>query len=94
MATEPTSEPDIFIDRDDVLEEIQDRVLWIAMQLVHHANNVRQNPDGSKVGGHQSSSASVVTMMTSLYFDYMNVGDRVAVKPHASPVYHAIQYLL
>ena len=94
MATEPTSEPDIFIDRDDVLEEIQDRVLWIAMQLVHHANNVRQNPDGSKVGGHQSSSASVVTMMTSLYFDYMNAGDRVAVKPHASPVYHAIQYLL
>lgn len=94
MAIESTSEPGIFVDRDHVLEEIQDRVLWIAMQMVHHANNIRHSPDGSKVGGHQSSSASIVTLMTSLYFDFMNPGDRISVKPHASPVYHAIQYLL
>ena len=63
------------------------------MQMVHYANNVRHSPDG-KVGGHQASSASVVTILTSLYFDYMRAGDRISVKPHASPVFHAIQYLL
>ena len=77
-----------------LLETIQDRVLWVAMQLVHHANNIRENPDGTKVGGHQASSASIVTLMTSLYFDFMNNQDRISVKPHGSPVFHAIQYLL
>ena len=90
------TEADSFIDRDQVLEQIQDRVLWLSMNLVHHANNVRPNPDGAdaKVGGHQASSASIVTIMTSLYFDFMRAGDRISVKPHGSPVYHAIQYLL
>ena len=76
------------------LEAVQDRVLWLATQIVHHANNVRPNPDKSKVGGHQASSASVVSIMTALYFHFLEGGDRVAVKPHASPVFHAIQYLL
>ena len=75
----------------ELLEAIQDRVLWLAMQLVHHANNIRKNPDGTKVGGHQASSASIVTLMTSLYFDFMNSLDRISVKPHGSPVFHAIQ---
>ncbi len=94
MTTTTPAEVDRFIDHDRVLEDIQDRVLWLAMNLVHHANNIRANPDGSKVGGHQASSASVVTIMTSLYFDFMRAGDVISVKPHASPVYHAIQYLL
>jgi pyruvate dehydrogenase E1 component len=62
--------------------------------MIHHANHVRPNPDGTKVGGHQASSASMVTILTALYFHMLHSGDRVAVKPHASPVYHAIQYLL
>ena len=92
--TASTADTEGFIDHDQVLEQIQDRVLWLSMNMVHHANNVRQSSDGSKVGGHQASSASVVTMMTSLYFDFMQAGDRISVKPHAAPVYHAIQYLL
>lgn len=64
------------------------------MQMVHYANDVRDNPGGLKVGGHQASSSSVATVMTSLYFDFMRAGDRISVKPHASPVYHAIQFLL
>src|SRR3546814_8214274 len=32
--------------------------------------------------------------MTALYFHVLRPQDRVAVKPHASPVFHAIQYLL
>ena len=80
--------------KDDVLSLIQDYVLWNAMELVHYANNVRENPDGTKVGGHQASSASIVTIMTSLYFDYMKGGHKISVKPHGSPIYHAIQYLL
>ncbi|MBI4202324.1 MAG: pyruvate dehydrogenase [Chloroflexi bacterium] len=64
------------------------------MQMVYHANRERPNWDGSKVGGHQTSSASVVTILTSLFFEYMQPGDRIAIKPHASPVYHAVQFLL
>jgi pyruvate dehydrogenase E1 component len=77
-----------------ILEAIQQRVLWLATNIIHHANHVRPNTDGAKVGGHQASSASVVTILTALYFHFLQAGDRVSVKPHASPVFHAIQYLL
>jgi pyruvate dehydrogenase E1 component len=76
------------------LEAIERRLLWLSTQIVHHANNVRPNPDKSKVGGHQASSASVVTILTALYFAFLRPGDRVSIKPHASPVFHAAQYLL
>ncbi len=76
------------------LEAIERRVLWLATNIVHHANNVRPNPDKSKIGGHQASSASMVSILTALYFYFLKSGDRVAVKPHASPAYHAVQYLL
>ncbi|MEM7031201.1 MAG: 1-deoxy-D-xylulose-5-phosphate synthase N-terminal domain-containing protein [Chloroflexota bacterium] len=82
------------MDQVEMLNQIQKRVLWLAMQIIHHANKVRPNPDGSKVGGHQASSASMVTIMTALYFYFLRAGDRVSIKPHASPVFHAIQYLL
>jgi pyruvate dehydrogenase E1 component len=78
----------------DVLERIQDRVLWLAVRMIHEANVVRPNRDGIKVGGHQSSSASVVSILTELYFDWLRRGDLIAVKPHASPAFHAIEYLM
>jgi pyruvate dehydrogenase E1 component len=77
-----------------VLEDIQQRVLWLATRIVDAANHERDTGDGVKVGGHQASSASLVTVMTALYFAHLDAPDRVSVKPHASPVYHAIQYLL
>ena len=77
-----------------VLEAVQDRVLWLATSIVHHANKVRKTPSGVKVGGHQASSASIVSIMTALYFAHLRGPDRVSVKPHASPVLHAIEYLL
>ena len=70
------------------------KVLWLASWTIHHANHLRENVDGLKVGGHQASSASLATIMTALYFRALRPQDRVAVKPHASPIYHAIQYLL
>jgi pyruvate dehydrogenase E1 component len=76
------------------LEAIQDRVLWLATSIIHHANKVRQTPSGVKVGGHQASSASMVSIMTALWFQHLRSQDRVSVKPHASPVLHAIEYLL
>jgi len=76
------------------LESVQDRVLWLAMSIVHHANKVRETPSGVKVGGHQASSASSVSIMTALWFKHLTAVDRVSVKPHASPVLHAIEYLL
>jgi len=77
-----------------VLEEIERRVLWLSTAIIDHANRVRPNPMGLKVGGHQASSASMTTLMTGLYFEHLRSGDRVSVKPHASPVLHAINYLL
>lgn len=76
------------------IEEVQQRVLWLSTLMIHHANHVRPNLDGVKVGGHQASSASMVTMLTTLYLCYLRPGDRVSIKPHASPAYHALQYLL
>ncbi|MFX0593546.1 transketolase-like TK C-terminal-containing protein [Melissospora conviva] len=78
----------------DVLDEIQQRVLWLSTRIVDAANHDRSTGDGVKVGGHQASSASLVTAMTALWFAHLDAADRVAVKPHASPVYHSIQYLL
>ncbi|MYX30225.1 pyruvate dehydrogenase [Streptomyces sp. SID8381] len=78
----------------DVLHEIEDRVLWLSTAMVHHANRVRPNPSGLKVGGHQASCASMVSIMTTLWFRHLRPEDRVSVKPHASPVLHAINHLL
>jgi pyruvate dehydrogenase E1 component len=77
-----------------ILDELERKVLWLATWTIHHANHVRENTDGLKVGGHQASSASLATIMTALYFHTLQPADRVAVKPHAAPNFHAIQYLL
>ena len=76
------------------LDAIANRILWLAVRMIHEANHVRPSTDGLKVGGHQASSASVVSILTALYFRWLRAGDLVAVKPHASPAYHALQYLL
>src|ERR1700730_15066476 len=78
----------------DVLGEIERQVLWLSTAIIDHANRVRPNPGGLKVGGHQASSASMVSVMTALWFGHLRAQDRVSVKPHASPVLHAINYLL
>lgn len=78
----------------DVLSDIERQVLWLSTAIVHHANRVRPNPSGLKVGGHQASSASMVSLMTMLWFKHLTPHDRVSVKPHASPVLHSIEYLL
>src|SRR5438552_9719404 len=77
-----------------ILAELEKKVLWLSTWMIHHANHIRESGDGLKVGGHQASSASLATIMTALYFAVLKPEDRVAVKPHASPVFHAIQYLL
>ena len=77
-----------------VLDDIQRRVLWLAARMVDSANRDRPAGDGVKIGGHQASCASLVSVMTALWFAHLDADDRVAVKPHASPVFHAIQFLL
>lgn len=81
-------------ERNSVLREIEQRVLWLATSIVHYANHVRPSSSGIKVGGHQASSASLVSVMTYLWFEALHPEDRVSVKPHASPVLHAINFLL
>ncbi len=76
------------------LRALERKALWLSAWTIHHANHIRPRRDGLKVGGHQASSASLVSMMAALYFDVLRPEDRVAVKPHAAPVFHAIQYLL
>ena len=88
LATQPRPE------KIAVLRELERKILWLSSWMIHNANHLRDGRDGLKVGGHQASSASVATIMAALYFDVLRPEDRVAVKPHASPVFHAIQYLL
>ncbi|MBI3628120.1 MAG: pyruvate dehydrogenase, partial [Candidatus Rokubacteria bacterium] len=75
------------------LESIQRRVLWLATWMVHHANFGRENPDGTKVGGHQASSSSIVTLLTALYFHALRSTDVLAVKAHGAPAFYACHYL-
>ena len=81
-------------DRLPLLRALERKVLWLATWTIHHANHIRPNRDGLKVGGHQASCASAATLLTALYFHALRPEDRLAVKPHAAPVFHAIQYLL
>jgi pyruvate dehydrogenase E1 component len=81
-------------DKLALLAALEKKVLWLSTWMIHNANHLRPSRDGLKVGGHQASSASVATLMTALYLDVLRPRDRVAVKPHAAPVFHALQYLL
>jgi pyruvate dehydrogenase E1 component len=76
-----------------LLRRLEERILWLASWTIHNANHLRESRDGLKVGGHQASCASMTTLMTALYMRALRPQDRVAVKPHASPVFHAIQHL-
>ena len=81
------------MDRIASIEALTRKALWLSNWMIHHANHIRPNVDGVKVGGHQASSASMAAIMAALYFGVLKPEDRVAVKPHAGPVFHAIQYL-
>ncbi len=91
LATSPAAARDNPIA---LLETIDERLRWLASWTIHNANHLRDSRDGLKVGGHQASCASISTLMTALYFGALGPNDRVAVKPHAAPVLHAIHYLL
>src|SRR5213080_1223646 len=78
----------------EALKIIEERLRWLSAWTIHHANHVRDSADGLKVGGHQASCASMTAIMAALYFHALGPNDRVAVKPHAGPVLHAIHYLL
>lgn len=78
----------------DHLKSVEQRLLWLSHWMIHNANHIRPKEDAIKIGGHQASSASMVSIMTALYFSALRPEDRVAVKPHAGPVFHAIQYLM
>ena len=80
--------------RVQILHALERKLLWLSAWMIHHANHIRPNRDGLKVGGHQASCASAVSILAALYFGVLRPADRVAVKPHAGPVFHAINYLL
>src|SRR5919112_997919 len=84
-----TSAPDL-----DALRLLDDRLRWLSAWTIHNANHLRTSPDGLKVGGHQASCASMTAIMAALYFHALGPNDKVAVKPHAGPVLHAVHYLL
>src|ERR1700761_9643900 len=81
-------------DSISALEALETRLRWLSAWTIHNANHVREKRDGLKVGGHQASCASMTAIMAALYFHALRPQDRVAVKPHAGPVLHAIHYLL
>src|SRR5450432_3715761 len=77
-----------------VLKQLERKLLWLSSWMIHNANHIRPNRDGLKVGGHQASCASSISILTALYLEIARPQDRIAVKPHAGPVFHAINYLL
>ena len=78
----------------DALRTLDDKLRWLSAWTIHNANHMRDSEDGLKVGGHQASCASMTAIMAALYFHALGPNDRVAVKPHAGPILHAIHYLL
>ena len=59
------------VDAAAALRQIEQRVLWLSTAMIHHANRIRPNPTGLKVGGHQASCASMVSIMTALWFEQL-----------------------
>src|SRR5690606_32960291 len=87
----------LLTDREDLISTIGQldvRLRWLSSWMIHHANHIREKRDGLKVGGHQASCASMTAIMAARYFHALRPQDKVAVKPHAGPVLHAIHYLL
>ncbi|MGZ8310837.1 MAG: transketolase [Allosphingosinicella sp.] len=78
----------------DALRLVEERLRWLSSWTIHNANHLRESADGLKVGGHQASCASITAIRAALYYHALGPNDRVAVKPHAGPVLHAIHYLL
>lgn len=93
-APETPSRPSSDGDLVDALRMLDTRLRWLSSWTIHNANHLRESRDGLKVGGHQASCASITTIMAALYFHALRPSDKVAVKPHAGPVLHAIQYML
>ncbi|MEM9572947.1 MAG: transketolase [Pseudomonadota bacterium] len=89
----PTYSPLAKSDLIQGLDALEEKLLWLASWTIHNANHIRPSRDGMKVGGHQASCASMTTLMAALYFHVLRPQDRIAVKPHASPVLHAVEYL-
>ena len=84
-------------NREDLVQTLatlDTRLRWLSSWMIHNANNIRPKRDGLKVGGHQASCSSMTAIMSALYFHALRPQDKVAVKPHAGPVLHAIHYLL
>src|SRR5262249_452715 len=79
------------LTRLQTLKELEKKILWLSCWTIHNANHLRAKSDGLKVGGHQASCASMVSIMTALYFSALRPQDRVAVKPHGAPVLHGMQ---
>src|SRR4051812_49927176 len=79
--------------RTHILKQLERKLLWLSAWMIHHANHIRPNRDGLKVGGHQASCASSISILSALYFEIARPQDRIAVKPHAGPVFHGINYL-
>jgi pyruvate dehydrogenase E1 component len=77
-----------------LIEQLDTRLRWLSAWTIHNANHLRESRDGLKVGGHQASCASMSTIMAALYGTAVRRQDKVAVKPHAGPLLHALHYLV
>ena len=88
-----TTIPAAATGRVHILKQLERKLLWLSSWMIHNANHIRPNRDGLKVGGHQASCASAISILSALYFEIARPQDRIAVKPHAGPVFHAINYL-
>jgi pyruvate dehydrogenase E1 component len=79
----------------DLLDRICRRAHYLAVQMIHLANNRSDKEKGDpKIGGHPAASASSLHILGALHLVVRTGFDHIANKPHASPADHSYNYLL
>ncbi len=82
-------------DQWDIVDRLARRALALAVKMIDEANNRPDEEEGDpKVGGHPSAVASCTHILSTLRFRVAGPQDTFAVKPHASPMDHAVNFLL
>ncbi|MEQ9503781.1 MAG: pyruvate dehydrogenase [Deltaproteobacteria bacterium] len=78
-----------------VIERIARRAFVYATKMIYEANHRDDVMEGDpKVGGHPAACSSCVHIMSALHLGVRQPQDLIAVKPHASPVDHSLNYLM
>jgi pyruvate dehydrogenase E1 component len=79
----------------DLVQRLARRALVLAVKMIDDANHRDDEEEGDpKVGGHPAACASCAHIFATLQLNVAGPFDTFASKPHASPMNHALNFLL